>query len=94
MTRQQDSEAFDFDGPATYEIVVQGTVGENWHGRLGGMAVETSSPETGVPQTHLRGWISDQAALHGVLETLYALHLPILEVRHVPSATDDGVAGT
>ena len=93
MTRQQDSEAFDFDGPATYEIVVQGTVGENWHGRLGGMAIETSSPETGVPQTHLRGWITDQAALHGVLETLYALHLPILEVRHVPGATDDGTAG-
>ena len=93
MTRQQDSEAFAFDGPATYEIVVQGTVGENWHGRLGGMAIETSSLGTGAPQTTLRGWIRDQAALHGVLETLYALHLPILEVRHVPSATDDGTAG-
>jgi hypothetical protein len=31
----------------------------------------------------LAGPVTDQAALHGLLDTLYALHLPILEVTKV-----------
>ena len=75
--------AFDFGGPATYRVVIQGAVSEDWHRRLGGMAITTSSEKTGTPQTTLRGRIQDQAALHGLLETLYALHLPIVEVSKV-----------
>ena len=40
----------------------------------------------------LCGWIRDQAALHGLLETLYALHLPILEVKHIPNLPNGGPA--
>jgi len=76
-------EAFDFGGPATYRIVIQGTVSEDWHRRLGGMEVTRSRPESGEPRTILEGRLSDQVALHGLLETLYALHLPILEVTKV-----------
>jgi hypothetical protein len=72
--------AFDFGGPAVYRIVIQGTVSEDWHGRLGGMEVTASSPESDEPRTILQGRVPDQAALHGLLEILYALHLPILEV--------------
>ncbi len=79
----KDAAAFDFGGPATYRIVIQGTVSEEWRRRLGGMKVTTSSPESEEPRTILRGRLSDQAALHGLLETLYALHLPILEVTKV-----------
>ena len=81
---------FDFGGSATYQIVVQGNMEKKWHGRLGGMVVTTSSQKSGAPQTTLRGEIRDQAALHGLLETLYALHLPILEVTKIdsPSGTE------
>ena len=72
--------AFDFGGPAVYRIVIQGTVSEDWHSRLGGMEVSASSPESEEPRTILQGRVPDQAALHGLLETLYALHLPILEI--------------
>jgi hypothetical protein len=88
VTTPKDKAALDFGGPATYLIVVQGTVSENWRGRLGGMEVTTASQETGEPQTTLRGRLRDQAALHGLLETLYALHLPILEMKKVDSACD------
>ena len=53
---------------------------EHWHRRLGGMEITTSSQETGEPRTTLWGQLRDQASLHGVLATLYALHLLILEV--------------
>ena len=60
-----------FDKPATYRIIVHGIVPENWINRLGGLQiVEVSST-----QTTLEGWLPDQAALKGVLDTLYELRL-------------------
>ena len=88
MNKPKGIEDFDFGGAATYQIVVQGTVEKNWHSRLSGMVVTTSSQKTGVSQTTLRGAIRDQAALHGVIEILYALHLPILEVKKVDTHCD------
>jgi hypothetical protein len=90
MTRTEDMASFDFGGSATYQIVVQGTVSENWQPRLGGMEITASSGETGEPQTTLLGRIRDQAALHGLLETLYGLHLPILEVTKINRPSDGG----
>ena len=80
MSGSNDIAAFDCGGPAIYRVVIQGAVSEDWHRRLGGMEVTTSSPESDEPRTILEGRLRDQAALHGLLETLYALHLPILEV--------------
>ncbi len=83
MTTPKDLATFDFGGPATYRIVVQGVVSEDWRRRLGGLEVTTSGPESDEARTILQGRLRDQAALHGLLETLYALHLPILEVAKV-----------
>lgn len=83
MTSTKDIAAVHFGGPANYQIVVEGTVTEEWSNRLGGLAITTSSSETGDPQTILQGTLLDQSALRGLLETLYALHLPILEIRKI-----------
>ena len=83
MSTSNDLAALEFGGSATYRIVVQGTVSEDWHRRLGGMDVTVSSPESDEPRTILQGRLLDQAALRGLLDTLYALHLPILEVTKV-----------
>ena len=83
MTTRKDLSTFDFGGPATYRIAIQGVVSENWRRRLGGLEVTTSGPESDEPRTILQGRLRDQAALHGLLDTLYALHLPILEVTKV-----------
>jgi len=70
-----------FGGPATYRIVVQGGLDTDWSDRLAGMTIHTTSREHGAPHTTLMGAIRDQAQLSGVLDTLYDLHLPILNVE-------------
>ena len=82
MTTRERPNDLDFGGPATYRIVVQGRVSENWRNRLGEMEVSTPG-DSDRSYTTLLGRIHDQAALHGLLDTLYALHLPILEVSKV-----------
>jgi hypothetical protein len=64
------------DKPAEYRIKVKGVVPESWCDRLGGMQIVAATPA----ETTLEGWLPDQAALNGVLDTLYGLHLPLLEV--------------
>ena len=68
------------DKPAVYRIKVQGVVPESWTDRLGGMGIV--SVTSGA--TTLKGRLPDQAALNGVLDTLYQLRLPLLEVICLP----------
>jgi hypothetical protein len=67
--------------PATYRIKVQGQLDQNWTDRLAGMAITASSQGDEPPVTVLEGWLPDQAALAGLLNTLYELHLPLLSVE-------------
>ena len=73
-----------FDNPAIYRIRVLGWIREDWSERLGGMTIEVVKSEGGSPVTTLTGELRDQAALAGVLETLYSLHLPMLSLEQLP----------
>jgi hypothetical protein len=73
--------------PASYRIMVQGGLDERWSARLGGLAVRSFSSEEGSVVTKLSGELMDQAALLGVLNTLYELHLPLISV--VPLDDDE-----
>ena len=70
-----------FDCPSIYQIIVQGRIDPTWSDRLEGMAIQQAPAEGGVPVTTLEGELSDQAALAGVLNTIYELHLPVLLVK-------------
>jgi hypothetical protein len=71
-----------FDEPATYRIRVSGQIRPDWSDRLEGMTIDLDTPDAGPPVTTLVGELSDQAALAGVLDTLYEfLHLPVLSVE-------------
>jgi len=59
-----------------YRIKVQGVLPDSWIDRLGGLQITAKTSE-GVT---LEGWLPDQSALAGVLETLHILRLSILEV--------------
>jgi hypothetical protein len=72
-----------FDLPATYRIRVKGYLDDRWSDRLGGMAIKAIGEAEGAAQTILVGWLPDQAALCGVLITLYDLHLPLVSVELV-----------
>jgi len=72
---------FLFDIPATYQIIVQGKIDPTWSDRLEGMAIWQEVVESKPPVTTLEGELGDQAALAGVLNTIYELHLPVLSVK-------------
>jgi len=73
------SNGIPFDRPATYQIVVQGRVDQNWSDALAGMEIRLDR-ERNTPVTILKGELSDQTALAGLLNTLYELHMPVLSV--------------
>ena len=85
MQKPKGPNAIGFAGPATYSIVVQGSLSDDWSDRLAGLVIERVERNDEPTRTILAGPIRDQAELAGVLETLYGLHLPILQVQHIDS---------
>lgn len=76
----------DFDGPAAYQITVRGMIAPGWSGRLEGMTINRLTLEDGTIFTILTGEVTDQAALSGVLNTLYDLQLLLVAVNKLPLA--------
>jgi len=72
-----------FDMPATYRICIRGNLPKRWSDRLGGMTISTIDRAGEGPVTELSGRLPDQAALSGVLNTLYNLHFPLLLVEYL-----------
>jgi hypothetical protein len=72
-----------FDLPATYQIKVQGRIDPSMSDLLGGMTISPGKVEADHLVTTLRGKLGDQAALAGVLNTLYELQLPVLSVMRL-----------
>ena len=71
------------DQPATYRIQVQGQLDASWSNWFDEMGIVTEGQQDGPPVTTLTGVVADQAALHGLLERIRDLGLPLLEVRCV-----------
>jgi len=71
---------YQIDRAAQYQIRVEGSIhpaGADW---LEGFSVSVSANPT---ITTLTGQLADQAALHGLLQTLYSLGLPLLNVERL-----------
>ena len=69
--------------PAIYRIRVLGCIDATWSDRLEGMNITEAKHHSGKVETILVGRLSDQAALSGVLNTIYELHLPVLSVKNL-----------
>jgi len=69
------------DQSAIYSIQVAGYLDESWSNRLGGLKISVSDPDENTLITTLSGSLIDQAALFGVLKTLYDMRLPLLSVE-------------
>lgn len=70
-----------FDRPGTYRIKVLGQIDLTWIDYLQGLTICQVTEEADSHVTTLEGELSDQAALAGVLSTLYEMHLTILSVE-------------
>ena len=70
-----------FEKPAIYRIRVAGHIDDSLSDQLGGMVITRAFTADSRPITILVGHMNDQAALSGVLNELYELHLPLLTVE-------------
>jgi hypothetical protein len=73
----------EFDRQGTYRIDVLGRIPAEWCDRLEGMAITECPAEAEPPVTSLLGELADQAALAGVLSTLFELHLSVIAVERI-----------
>lgn len=69
------------DCPALYRIEVQGTINGEFSRWLERRTVESREGEGVV--TVVMTPVADQAELHGVLQALYALGLPLLSLKRL-----------
>ena len=64
-----------------YEIRVNGHLGTRWAAWFDGLAITGDGDGTTV----LRGSVADQAALHGLLQKLRDVGIPLISLTQVPS---------
>jgi hypothetical protein len=76
--------------PANYRIQVKGVLDEKWSGRLSDMRISREASPEQDPLTTLEGCLRDQAALSGVLNTLYELHLMVVSVECLEESQANG----
>jgi hypothetical protein len=76
------------DQPAAYRIVVEGRLDESWSEWFGGLEISVESSCGAWARTTLRGIVSDQASLHGILERIRDLGLPLVSVARIPRTGD------
>jgi hypothetical protein len=68
--------------PASYVIRIQGALDPDWSDRIGGLHITVISAGRQTA-TELSGELPDQAALMGVLTSLYDLGMPLLSVERL-----------
>jgi hypothetical protein len=75
------SKGLTFDTAGVYRISVQGYLDKSWSDRMNGVDIQVKNLPDEAPVTLLVGRFVDQAALAGVLNTLYDLGFPLLKVE-------------
>lgn len=88
MGTEKPPKSVSFDGPVKYRICVNGKPLFDWSDRLNGMSINPSHPDSLNQVTVLEGWLADQGALSGVLNTLYDLQLSLLTVEALTDQPD------
>jgi hypothetical protein len=68
--------------PALYEITIRGALDESWSQLMDGMTL-TVGQEGDEPVTILRVVVPDQAALAGLLDSLFRLNTTVLSVEAI-----------
>ena len=81
MSNSQSWKNLKFEGPASYRIRAQGHLDDSWSDRLGGMIITRAFTADKQPITILIGHLKDQAALSGVMNALYSMHMSVISVE-------------
>ena len=81
MTYPEKNSRLTMSSPAEYRIIVHGRLNESYSSRLGGLNITTPDDEQPEPVTVLIGRLQGQAALLGILNDLYEMHMPLVSVE-------------
>ena len=73
-----------------YQILVEGALDPNWSESMAGLAISVRERPAQPLVTVLTGPLQDQAALQGVLDTLFMLNMPLLLVERRPPGRRSG----
>ncbi|MCJ7660510.1 MAG: hypothetical protein MUO67_15285 [Anaerolineales bacterium] len=68
-----------YDEPGIYQIRVSGVLDDRWSDWFDGFSFNKSS----VNETVLTGCVTDQAALHGLLNKIRDIGLPLISVERI-----------
>ena len=68
-------------GPAHYEVWIQGHLDPSWISQMTVDTIRRIPEAEGGPITMLTATFRDQAELHGLLNRIYNLNLPLLALR-------------
>ncbi len=82
----------EFSQPAYYEFRVRGLLsqpGASWFTGMQILVDETSNPA----QTIIKGYIVDQAALHGLISRIRDLGLTLVSVNRIERSEEEGEDG-
>jgi hypothetical protein len=82
------------DSEWEYQVRVEGKIGQRWLAWFDGLTISTKEEHAGGAGgrpaiTTLTGFLPDEAALAGLLQKLYTLGLPLLEVRRSDAGCAD-----
>jgi len=78
------------DATTHYELRVEGHLDEHWSTWFGGMALSHEVDGT----TALRGLVTDQAALHGLLAQVRDIGATLISVKSIDPRDDAGDVGS
>ena len=70
-----------FTGPAIYKITVDGVLSESMSEKITGLQINVDRSTPDDPVSVMVGRMEDQAALSGVLNTIYENHYTIISVN-------------
>lgn len=77
-----------FNGQASYVIKVKGKLSDRWNSSFEGLTKEVVGDTEGIYITTLKGKVKDQSELSGILNSLYSLHLPVIQVECIKEHMD------
>ena len=81
MTEENKDLEYNFTRPAIYKIVAQGKIDYKLADRMLTLQVNVEKGEGQKYYSTLIGKIDDQAALSGILNTLYDMHITVISVQ-------------
>ncbi len=80
MNTDSSLKEINFTSPVIVRIEVKGVVDKSYSDYLNGLVIRHYTSEDKIRYTGLEGEMPDQAALLGVLNTLYEMRFPLISI--------------